>query len=134
MGNIFNLIQPLVYFRYTHQKKTRCFMKILSLLFLLTLNSYASEMNESCEVFSYQKTINDYSGDCASLIIDAAVEHKCSTEELKKVRNRTKYAIQTLSLNSTTFCKMESMNGYYSVMKDDMTEPPVATVYFSRWD
>ena len=109
-------------------------MKFLSLLVLLSLNTYAGEVDESCEVFSYQKTINDYSGDCASLIMDAAIEHKCTTEELKKIKNRTKYAIQTVSLNSTTFCKMESMNGYYSVMKDDMTEPPVATIYFSRWD
>lgn len=110
-------------------------MKLLFIFSVLFSTSAFSQFKDSsCELYSYQKTINDYSGTCASLILDAAKEHKCSVQQLNYIKNRTNYAIQRVILKSTEFCKMESDNGYYSVMKDDMTEPPVATIFFSRWD
>ncbi len=77
--------------------------------------------------FFYQKTINDYSGECKDLINQAVIEHDCNQAEIK---NKTKYAIKRIILDSTEFCKIESFNGYYSIMKDDMIEPPVATIFF----
>ena len=108
-------------------------MKIvfISLALLCSINSHAG----NCESESYQVTIQDYTGNCKDLIIDSSLKAGCSERQVSILKNKIQTGnMNKLTSDSSTFCKVKSSNGHYQVMTDDMPEPPVATLYFSRND
>ena len=103
----------------------------ISLAILCSINAFAG----NCESDSYQVTIQDYVGNCKELIIDASIKAGCNKEQVSVLKNKIQAGnMNILSSSSSTFCKVSSSNGHYQVMTDDMPEPPVATLFFSRND
>ena len=109
-------------------------MKLFLVTTMLILTFSAATASE-CENESYQYTVQDYAGDCRMLITEAAVKNNCNNDFVKFLAAKMLEGKMINAVNgSSTFCKIESENGHYQVMTDDMPEPPVATVYFSRYD
>ena len=106
------------------------------LLFGLALAaSISSFANGACESESYQKSIQDYIGECKELILNVAKDAGCSQERLQSLKNNILAGnMSQITSESSTFCKVETHDGHYQVMTDDMPSSPVATIYFSRND
>jgi hypothetical protein len=111
-------------------------MEKLLIGFALFISATSFAETGQCEYESYQKTIQDYpSGKCEELILNAAKDAGCTQSRVSNLKNAILSGnISKLSSGSSTFCKVETSRGHYQVMVDDMPEPPVATVYFSRND
>lgn len=110
-------------------------MKTITSLITLLISANVMASSPSCETQSYQETIMDYSGNCKGLILDAAKNAGCNVSELFSLDQKILAGkMSELRSGSTSFCKIESQRGHYIVLTDDMPEPPVATIYFSRFD
>ncbi len=107
-----------------------------SMITLFTLIGLVStNLAMGCEEESYQETVQDTSQSCRELILAYAQADGCSESHLKLIEDKIADNQMSSTLEgSATFCKLETRNGQYLVMKDDMPSPPLATVYFSLND
>ncbi len=106
---------------------------MIKILLLLTLSTFVTTAQAtSCESQSYQITIQDTTDSCMELILSAAKENGCDEKALLAIKENGQSS--GFSQGSSTFCKIISTDGHYQVMTDHMPEPPVATIYFSRFD
>lgn len=107
-----------------------------TMIILGTLLSLASATQVmGCEQESYQETVQDTSQSCRELILSYAEADGCSEEHLNMISDKIASNQMSSTLQgSATFCKLETKNGQYLVMKDDMPTTPLATVYFSLND
>jgi hypothetical protein len=107
----------------------------MKLMALFTVMFFSLSLHAlTCENESYQRVIHDYSGGCLDLIGQVAKANGCNSEELDFLEKELKTEFFLAELGSTTFCKAESKSGHYVVASDDMSEPPVATVFYSKYD
>ena len=108
--------------------------KILIGIILLASTICFADSNV-CENQSYQVTIQDYTGDCKTLILNSAKQNNCSNYKLYELNNGfSSGSFSYYKKGASTFCKLITLNGYYQVMTDDMSEPPVAAVFYSKND
>ncbi len=106
---------------------------LLNLSAILSLTVLSAAMG--CETESYQETVKDTSQSCRELILDFAQADGCSDEHIEMIEEKIASNQMTSALEgSATFCKLETRNGQYLVMKDDLPTLPLATVYFSLVD
>ncbi len=106
---------------------------LIGLTLLTSMSSFASAT--ACENNSYQKTIQDYSGTCNNIILETASSSNCNGDQIETLKNRILAGNMIILISgSSSFCKLKSESGHYQVMTDDMSSPPVATVYFSKSD
>ena len=105
---------------------------VLGITLLASISAFASS---TCESESYQKVVQDYAGECKELILNAAQDAGCSKTKQDDLKNNILAGnmIQLID-GSSTFCKIETEEGHYQVMTDDMPANPVATIFFSKYD
>jgi len=89
----------------------------------------------SCEQESYHQTMQDTSESCQELIISFAKQDGCDAKHIEMIESKILESKMSSTLEgSATFCKLETSNGHYLIMKDDMPTLPLATIYFSLFD
>lgn len=97
---------------------------------LLTLTCLVPAI--ACETESYQETVQDTTQSCRELIITFAEADGCDAGHIEMIEDKIASNEMSSTLEgSATFCKLETKNGQYLVMKDDMPSVSLATVYFS---
>ena len=88
----------------------------------------------NCDDIDYQTLKFDYGDDrCIDLITRTMEDKSCSKEQIYSVRQKFGDVIE-LRDGSSRFCNLETENGVYQVMTSSMSNPPMAVIFYSRWD